>query len=61
MLKNIFNKKEECEVPSCSETLTDEPAIVNIDGHEFKVCDQCEKLMNVLMQKFEERLDDESI
>lgn len=36
-------------------SLNEDPAIVYLDEHPFEVCDECEKLLMVILQKFEER------
>lgn len=38
-------------------------AVVYLDDHPFNVCDECERLLMVILQKFEERedIDEQSI
>jgi hypothetical protein len=38
--------------------LNDDPAIVYLSEHPFEVCDECEKLLMVILQKFEQREKD---
>jgi hypothetical protein len=35
--------------------LPKDPAVVYLDEHPFEVCDECERLLVVILQKFEER------
>jgi Fe2+ or Zn2+ uptake regulation protein len=59
---NFFSKKRPlCEVQVCSNFLTEEPAIIQVGEHEFQVCEDCARIMEIMHEKFEERLDDESI
>lgn len=55
----IFKKKPKCEVLDCNNNLPEDPAIIVVGEHEFKVCDECALLMSTLQEKFEEREDDE--
>lgn len=34
-------------------------AVVYLDDHPFNVCDECERLLMVILQKFEEREDED--
>jgi len=40
-------------------TLPKDNAIVYLDDHPFNVCDECEKLLMVILQKFEEKEENE--
>lgn len=51
----MFKRKQKCQ--ACDKRLTTDPALVYIDNHEFEVCDECERLLNTLTKKFEERED----
>ena len=56
----MFKKKRPiCEVEICSNFLPeDECGMIAIGEHEFKVCDECFKLMENIQMKFEDREDD---
>lgn len=61
-MKLFVNKKSKqplCEVHTCPNVLPDDPTIVHLDEHAFKICDECSILMDVITQKFEEREIDE--
>lgn len=57
-------KKNKCEIKSCKNSLPDDPAIIKLGEYEFKVCDECSKLMEVITDKYAEheqqRIDNES-
>ena len=38
--------------------LPEENAVVYLGEHAFNVCDECEKLLEVILQKFDEREKD---
>jgi len=56
----MFKKKKVCDVPQCDTKLGDEPVQIVIDGAEFDVCDDCGRVMELIQQKFEERLSDDA-
>jgi hypothetical protein len=45
-----------CEACNKNE-LPKDNAVVYLDDHPFNVCDECERLLMVILQKFEERED----
>lgn len=50
--------RKKCE--ACNKNkLPKDNAIVYLDEHPFNVCDECEKLLMVILQKFEEREENE--
>jgi hypothetical protein len=58
----IFGRKRPlCEVKVCDNFLPEEPPVIQIGEHEFQVCEDCARIMEHMHEKFEERLDDESI
>jgi len=57
----LFRKKTErqCEIPNCNNSITGEGATIrmefeNDDYLEVKVCDECERLLEVLEEKSQE-------
>lgn len=52
----MFKRKpvKKCQIPECSKTLPKEPAIIYVGEFAFEVCEECEKLMEVIQQKTEE-------
>jgi len=47
----MFNKKEKCE--ACHKNnLPKDPAKVILDTHEFRICEDCERLWVVIEDKF---------
>ena len=60
-MKLFSNKKPICEVQVCDNFLPEDPAIIQLDEHQFHVCDDCARIMEHINEKFEERLNDESL
>lgn len=63
-MKNLFkNKRPLCEVDVCDNFLPSEGecGIIVIDEHEFKVCDECYRLMENIQIKMEDARPDESL
>jgi len=57
-MKIFKNKRPLCEVAACSNFLEDDPVIIYLDEHEFKVCNECSMVLEAITTKFEEREDD---
>jgi hypothetical protein len=53
--------KRTCQTPNCSNVLPEEPAIIYVGEYAFDVCEECEKLMDIIQEKTEEHYGDESI
>ncbi len=53
--------KRTCQTPNCSNVLPEEPAIIYVGEYAFDVCEECEKLMDIIQQKTEEHYGDESL
>ena len=53
---------KKCEICK-TKRISFKPAKVNINGHEFKICDECERVLATIHSKFEERddLDEQSL
>lgn len=60
-MKLFSKKKPLCEVRVCDNFLPDDPAVIQLDEHTFQVCDDCARIIEIMHEKFEERLDDESL
>lgn len=60
-MKLSSNKKPLCEVQVCDNFLSDDPSIIQLGEHQFHVCDDCARIMEIMHEKFEERLNDESL
>ena len=59
----MFKRKPEkkCEIPDCSNVLPEDPAVIYMGDYAFYVCEECEKLMDIIQQKTEEHYGDESV
>ena len=60
----MFKRKpvKKCQTPNCSNVLPEEPAVIYVGEYAFDVCEECEKLMDIIQQKTEEHYgDDESL
>lgn len=57
----IFKKKVANKCTLCSNEVPEIPAIIRAGDHEFKICNECERLFQTLSNKMEEKLDDESL
>ena len=58
---SLFKKKRPlCEVEVCDNFLPEgeECGMIVVGDHEFKVCDECYKLMDNIQIKFEDREDE---
>lgn len=56
----IFQKKRPiCEISVCDNFLPKDPAKIVLDEHEYTICDECCNLMQTIMEKFEEREENE--
>jgi len=53
--------KRTCEIPKCSNVLPEEPAVIYMGEYAFDVCEECEKLMDIIQEKTEEHYGDESL
>jgi len=53
--------KRTCQTPNCSNVLPEEPAIIYVGEYAFDVCEECEKLMDIIQEKTEEHYGDESV
>ena len=53
--------KRTCQTPNCSNVLPEEPAIIYVGEYAFDVCEECEKLMDIIQQKTEDHYGDESL
>ena len=58
-MRLFSNKKPLCEVHICSNFLPENPAYIVMDEHQFRVCDECYKLMEVITEKYEEMEDED--
>lgn len=54
-----YFKSKKCEITSCTNNLTKDPAKVMLGDSEVQICEECERLLNVIMEKVEEKLSDE--
>ena len=60
--KDLFKKEsKQCQTPNCSNVLPTEPAIIYVGEYAFDVCEECEKLMDIIQEKTEEHYGDESL
>jgi len=61
--KDLFKKKQTkyCQTPNCSNVLSEEPAVIYLGEYAFDVCEECEKLMDIIQEKTEEHYGDESV
>lgn len=58
----MFKKKRPlCETSDCAEFLPEDPAVIVMGEHEFKVCDSCARVIELLQEKFDDREDYESV
>lgn len=53
--------KRKCQTPNCSNVLPEEPAVIYVGEYAFDVCEECEKLMDIIQEKTEEHYGDESL
>ena len=53
--------KRKCQTPNCSNVLPTEPAIIYVGEYAFDVCEECEKLMDIIQEKTEAHYGDESL
>jgi len=53
--------KRKCQTPNCSNVLPEEPAVIYVGEYAFDVCEECERLMDIIQEKTEEYYGDESI
>jgi len=62
----MFKRKKEvkkCEIPDCNNPLPVDnvPGVIYMGEYAFEVCDECEKLMDVIQRKTEEHYGGESL
>lgn len=59
----MFKRKEKktCQIPNCSNVLPEVPAVIYMGEYAFDVCEECEKLMDIIQQKTEDHYGDESL
>lgn len=59
----MFKRKQKriCEIPECNNVLPKEPAVIYMGDYAFDVCEECEKLMDIIQRKTEEHYGDESL
>ena len=59
----MFKRKEKrtCQTPNCSNVLPEEPAVIYVGEYAFDVCEECEKLMDIIQEKTEAHYGDESL
>jgi hypothetical protein len=58
----MFKKKQsKCQTPDCENVLPTEPAVIYVGEYAFHVCEECEKLMDIIQEKTEEHYGDESV
>ena len=50
-----------CQTPNCSNVLPEEPAIIYVGEYAFDVCEECEKLMDIIQEKTEDHYGDEPV
>ena len=53
--------KRTCQTPNCSNVLPEEPAIIYVGEYAFDVCEECEKLMDIIQEKTEDHYGDEPV
>ena len=58
----MFKKEQKkCQTPDCGNVLPKEPAVIYVGEYAFEVCEECEKLMEIIQEKTEEHYGDESL
>lgn len=53
MLSNLVKAK--CDF--CKNKLSEHPASVVVDNHEFKVCAECERLLETINERIKQEID----
>jgi len=53
--------KRKCQTPNCSNVLPEETEVIYVGEYAFDVCEECERLMDIIQEKTEEHYGDESI
>lgn len=55
-----FIRSKKCEITSCTNKLTKDPAKLVLGDTELQICEECERLLNIILEKVEEKQSDES-
>lgn len=55
----MFRRKKKAKCALCPNELSDDPAKIVLGDYTIAICEECERLMNVLTDKFEERTKSE--
>ena len=52
-MKNLFKKEpRQCETPECTNVLPEDPAVIYVGEYAFDVCEECEKLMEIIQEHY---------
>lgn len=53
-------KKKKCRL--CDNDLPKEPAVIQLENEEqIEICEECEKLLGVISDKYKELMDEQSL